>query len=98
MPQEGAKQKTRDTDENEQMRIAAQGLDTIAQIRLASNGNHSPATPQMYPQKQQMRQAHPGSGQEVNGQPPRSGTTFVVNASKYKNIVKSRPEKADHPP
>lgn len=83
--QAGAKQKVGAIDENKQLRIPAQGHDSNAQIRLTTSGNNSPATPQMHPQNQQMGQAHQGT--KVNGQPPRSATTFVVDPSKYKPIM-----------
>ena len=85
VPQEGTKQKMGAIEENKDMRIPAQGLNgnvpTGGKIRSVTNGNNSPATPRMQPQNQQAAQASQ-EGARVNGQPSRSGTTFVVDPSK----------------
>ena len=90
VPQAGTKQKMGAIEENKDMRIPAQGLSgnvpTVGKIKpVTSSGNNLPSMPQMQSQSQQMGQAQQGIGHDrtrVNGQPPRSGTTFVVNSSK----------------
>lgn len=80
-----SRQKAGAEEENKQIRIAAQGLDTIAQLRLGFSGQSSVGP-----------QAHPNGQQEsvqqstrVNGQPPKTGTTFVVDVSKcYQAFIK----------
>lgn len=87
VPQAGTKQKMGAIEENKDMRIPAQGLNsnapTVGKIKSLTGSNNSPATPQMQSQNQQMGQAQQvHDGARVNGQPPRSGTTFVVHPSK----------------
>lgn len=87
VPQAGTKQKMGATEENKDIRIPPQGLNdnvpTVGKIKSVTSGNNSPATPQMQSQNQQMGQVQQGhEGTRVNGQPPRTGTTFVVHPSK----------------
>lgn len=91
VPQAGAKQKVATADENRQMRIPTQGVDIDAQTRAGTNCNASSDTSQRHTPIQQLGQVHQGSAQDgikVNGQPPRSGTTFVVGPSKHKFMLK----------
>ena len=78
MPHTSSRQKTGAEEENKQIRIAAQGLDTIAQLRLGFS-DQSSARPQAHPNRQQ----DSVQSTRVNGQPAKTGTTFVVDASKY---------------
>lgn len=74
-----SRQKAGAEEENRQIRIAAQGLDTIAQLRLGFS-DQSSAGPHAHPNRQQESVEQ---STRVNGQPPKTGTTFVVDVSKY---------------
>lgn len=70
-----SRQKAGAEEENKQIRIAAQGLDTIAQLRLGFSDQSSAHSNRQQESVQQ--------SSRVNGQPPKTGTTFVVDVSKY---------------
>lgn len=88
VPQTVTKQKMGAIEENKEMRIPAQGVNsdvpTLEKIKSVNGSNNSPATPQVQSQNQPMELPQQGFGLEgakVNGQPPRNGTTFVVHPS-----------------
>ena len=86
VPQAGTKQKMGPNEDSKDVRIPSQGLNsnvpTVGKIKPVTNDN-SPATPRMQSQNQPMGLAQQGhDGTRVNGQTPRSGTTFVVHSSK----------------
>lgn len=92
VPQAGSKQKIGAMGENKEIIIPSQGeglsgsVPTAGKIKSTTNASNSPATPQMQPPNLKIGSAQQGiddEGARVNGQPPRSGTTFVVDPSKH---------------